>query len=143
MINVEMHILFESFLHPFMDACDQTERGKKVFCETKDGGFNITNLCYEIEHDRMLASVTTSLNSEGLNPVFALVKADNGFIGVYWRPNINQISTGRSWWLYYKFVELFLSGYNPYLVLNENVTISQIQITVNGEKVILENLRTI
>lgn len=140
MIKVQIHLLNESVIHPFMDACDLTDKGLKVFCEAKNGKPNLLKLSYDINPSRLDLSVSSLLNSKVIKPIFALVKANDGFVGVYWRQNINQISTGHYWLLYHKFVEFMLSGFNPTIVLSRNVTVEGITLFVNGQRLEINNL---
>lgn len=140
MIKVQIHLLNESVIHPFMDACDLTDKGMKIFCEASNGKPNLLKLSYNVTPEQFDLSVSTLLNSKVIKPVFALVKASDGFVGVYWRQNINQISTGHYWLLYHKFVKLMLAGFNPTIVLSRNVTVESITLLVSGQELVINNL---
>ncbi|PXV62340.1 hypothetical protein CLV62_12028 [Dysgonomonas alginatilytica] len=152
MISVNIHILNESVLHPFMDKCDLTDRGRKVFCNPiGNNQLNLLSINYLLEKSENLEkSMSVILNTKHLNgnenpirPVFALAKGSNGFVGVYWRENVNQISDGKYIILYHKFVSTVLYAYNPKIELNENVTIKGISLTIQEQIIKMENLNSI
>jgi len=148
MTAVEIYVLNESIVHPFMDMCDLTEKGRKVYCDNVLGKLDILHLSYEVEDiEKVENSLSLILNTREhsgtknpLRPVFALAKADNGFMGVYWRQHINQISDGTHIFMFHKVVSFFLKKYKPEIQLNQNMTIAEISLTINDKLHKIENL---
>lgn len=145
---VERYILNESVVQPLMDAADLTDNGKKIFCEVnEDGKLAITKLSFKLEDSSKLENLICRVLNKSLTkvanplkPVFASVTASNGFVGVYWRENVNQISTGKNWMLYHKFANIVLSEYKPTIELNNDKSIKSISLIISDQFLTMNNL---
>lgn len=144
-----MYILNESVVQPLMDAADLTDDGRKVFCQTDENGkVGINKLSYiltdALQLDTSVSAILHTRSQKGVNspikPVFASVTADNGFVGVYWKENVNKISTGYNWMLYHKFINILLSEYNPIIELNNDKSIKAISLHLGNKLSAMDNL---
>lgn len=150
MIKIEILLLQEHEVHSLMEKADLTENGRKVFCCSDISIPNAIAIRYEIDGESgMEDSISDILNLKEyngarnpINPVFALAIADNGYVGVYWRPKVNQISDGIRWTMYHKYVELHLNCYCPdaKISLNDNMSIKSIFIKRNDKVIEISNL---
>ena len=144
MRTITLHILNESVVNLLMSAADLTDNGRKVFCHEIDSPLTVLKVTLTTKNrnkvDSIISMLLNNRTFKGLNPVFAKAVSDNGFVGVYWRSNINQISNGQKWMLYHQFVNFMLSDYQPELELNENMTIRAIILTINKRKTAIRNL---